>query len=139
MGKLEPHSLLSNPATALPDTMQLAFNKTALAYNHNNKTVYLPNNNQASILLKDDMFELKQDEIKEKNWQSALLMQGKWISQTLHPETANKEWLNLVKYSFLSKTMMPVTSYLVVETESPESHIEKEAGTGSIGQQILGP
>jgi hypothetical protein len=125
-GKLEPHSLVSNPAKQLADSIQFSFNNAVLAYNNNNKTVYLPNNNQASIVLKEEIFEVNLDEIKEKSWQSALVMQGKWMSQILHPEISNKEWLNLVKYSFISKTMSPVTSYLVVENEAQKAILKKK-------------
>jgi hypothetical protein len=83
-----------------------------------NSIAYLPNNNQPSIILKKDIFKTTEKEIKEKNWHSALTMQAKWTSQILHPETSDKEWLSLVKYSFVSKVMTPVTSYLVVENEA---------------------
>jgi hypothetical protein len=129
-GYLKPHSLFLNPAAALADTVN--FTQKVLAYpNEINPTVFLPNNNEASIILKKEFFDIDEKSITEKNWQSALIMQGKWTSQVLHPETSGKEWLNLVKYSFLSKIMTPVTSYLVVENEAQKAILKKKQ------QQVL--
>jgi len=125
-GNLQSHSLTSNPIEPLADTLKYTFDQTVLEYNVENKKFYLPNNNQPSIILKNDIFEVAEQNIKEKNWQSALTMQGKWNSQILHPETSDKEWLNLVKCSFLSKVMTPVTSYLVVENEAQKAILKKK-------------
>jgi len=91
-----------------------------------NSTVYLPDNNQPSIILKKDIFEVNPQEIQEKDWQSGLTMQAQWRSQILHPEISDKEWLNLVKNSFISKIMTPVTSYLVVENEAQKAILKKK-------------
>lgn len=125
-GNLQPHSLTSNPIVPLADTLKYSFDQTVLEYDIANKKFYLPNNNQPSIILKNDIFEVADQSIKEKNWQTALTMQGKWNSQILHPETSDKGWLSLVKYSFLSKVMTPVTSYLVVENEAQKAILKKK-------------
>lgn len=125
-GILQPHSLTSNPIKSLADTLKYTFDQTVLEYNIKNKKFYLPNNNQPSIILKNDLFEVTDQSIKQKNWQTALIMQGKWHSQILHPETSDKEWLNLVKSSFLSKIMTPMTSYLVVENEAQKAILKKK-------------
>lgn len=125
-GNLQPHSLTSNPIEPLADTLKYTFDQTVLEYNVENKKFYLPKNNQPSIILKNDLFVVNDQSIKEKNWQTALTMQGKWNSQILHPETSDKEWLNLVKYSFLSKVMTPVTSYLVVENEAQKAILKRK-------------
>jgi len=127
IGNLKPYSLLSNTTSVISDTLELKFNQTVLAYpNAENPIAFLPNNNQASIVLKNDLFEVDNTQIVEKNWQSALIMQGKWTSQVLHPETSKREWLNLVKYSFISKIMTPLTSYLVVENEAQKAILKKK-------------
>lgn len=124
-GRLQPHSLTSNPTEPIADTVY-SFDNTVLEYTLAHKKCYLPNNNQPSIVLKKELFELTTENIKVKNWEAALNMQAKWNSQILHPETADKEWLNLVKYSFLSKIMTPVTSYLVVENEAQKAILKKK-------------
>jgi hypothetical protein len=125
-GNLQPHSLISDPIKPLNDTLKYTFDQPVLVYDLDNKKYYLPNNNQPSIILKNDIFDVGEQSIKEKNWQSALTMQGKWQSQILHPERSNKEWLSLVKLSFLSKVMVPVTSYLVVENEAQKAMLKRK-------------
>jgi len=103
------------------------FDQSVLEYKFSDNTIaYLPNNDQPSIILKKDIFEINPQEIKEKEWQSALTIQAKWMSQVLHPETSDKEWLNLVKYSFVSKVMTPATSYIVVENEAQKAILKKK-------------
>ncbi|MCF8297149.1 MAG: MSEP-CTERM sorting domain-containing protein [Saprospiraceae bacterium] len=126
-GDLKPHSLSDNPIRQIHDTLNLNFNNKVLAFpNSKNPIAYLSDNQQSSIILKNDLFEINDKEIKEKNWQSALELQAMWISQVLHPETTVKEWLNLVKYSFISKIMCPVTSYMVVENEAQKAILKKK-------------
>ncbi|WP_296620376.1 MSEP-CTERM sorting domain-containing protein [Marivirga sp.] len=127
-GNFREHSLVENPIDDLPEIhRECMFCETVLEYKlSDNSFAYLPNNNEPSIILKKDEFEVNKNEIKEKNWQSALIMQGQWNSQILHPENSNKEWLNLVKYSFISKVMTPVTSYLVVENEAQKAMLKKK-------------
>lgn len=127
-GDLRPHSLTLNPIEELTETKrECEFCETVLEYKlSDNSIAYLPNNNKSSLILKKDVFEVSKSDIKERNWQSALIMQGKWTSQILHPENSDKEWLNMVKYSFLSKIMTPVTSYLVVENEAQKAMLKKK-------------
>ena len=127
-GNLKPHSLVNNPKKELPEIKrECMFCETVLEYElSDNSIAYLPNNNEPSIVLKNDEFEINKTDIKEKNWQSAMIMQGLWNSQILHPENSDKEWLNMVKYSFMSKVMTPVTSYLVVENEAQKAMLKKK-------------
>ena len=124
---MEPHSLTSNPAQALSDTIKYSFNQSVLEYKSGkNLVAYLPNNNEPNIILKQDIFETSKTQMKEKNWESSLIMQSKWISQTLHPEISDKEWANSVEYSFISKVMTPLTSYLVVENQAQKAILKKK-------------
>jgi hypothetical protein len=125
-GNLQPHSMSSNPCEPIAGTLKYWFDQTVLEYEVENKKFYLPNNNKPSIILKNDLFEVSEQSIKERNWQTSLTMQGKWNSQILHPESSDKEWVRLVKFSFLSKVMTPVTSYLVVENEAQKAILKKK-------------
>lgn len=130
--QLEPHSLSSTPKEVIRDSSSLSLSHPVFAYKLKDNTHrYLPDNQQPSILLKSDHFEIQETDIKEKNWNSALTMHAKWTSQILHPETADKGWLSLIKFSFLSKVMTPVTSYLVVENEAQKAILKKKQ------QQVL--
>ena len=127
-GTIKEHSLTENPIKELPEIhRECMFCETVLEYKlSDSSSAFLPDNNEPSVILKKDIVELAESEIKEKNWQTALTMQGQWTSQILHPETSDKEWLNLVKYSFVSKVMTPVTSYLVVENEAQKAMLKKK-------------
>lgn len=126
-GNLESHSLMTKPSESVAESLLNNKGKPVLEYKFSDNTVsYLPDNNKPSILLRSEIFETSESEIKDKNWESALIMQAKWTSQVLHPETSNKEWLKLVKYSFMSKVMTPVTSYLVVENEAQKAALLKK-------------
>jgi hypothetical protein len=124
-GKIETHSLIVNPVQATDRI--LSFDSKVLEYKSKNQSIYyLPDNNETSILLKSGAFEIPEETISERSWHSALLMHGKWLSQIMHPETSGKEWLNLIKYSFISKVMTPATSYLVVENEAQKAILKKK-------------
>ena len=138
-GNLIEHSLTENPIKELPEILrECMFCETVLEYKlTDNSVAYLANNNQPSIILRKDIFEISETEIKEKNWQSALTMQGQWTSQILHPEISDKEWLNMVKYSFISKVMTPVTSYLVVENAAQKAMLKKKQEQALSGNKSL--
>lgn len=93
----------------------------------NNKTIgYLPNNNLPDIILKNSNLNIDESIIKEKNWNSALALHAKQISEAFHPETAQRNWLSQVRYSFISKIMTPLTSYIVVENEAQKAMLQKK-------------
>ncbi|MGB1205018.1 MAG: MSEP-CTERM sorting domain-containing protein [Chitinophagales bacterium] len=135
---LNVHSLLSNPSKPIEENKTLSFDQVVLEYQLKDNTIaYLPDNEKASIILKSDIFEMKEKEISEKQWSTALEMQGKWRSQILHPENSNREWLDLVKYSFMSRIMSPVTSYLVVENEAQKALLKKKQAQVLAGNKAL--
>lgn len=138
-GDLKEHSLTENPIKELPEIeRECMFCETVLEYKlSDNSVAYLPNNNEPSIILKRDIFEVSESEIKEKNWLSALTMQGQWTSTLREPEISDKEWLNMVKYSFISKVMTPVTSYLVVENEAQKAMLKKKQEQALSGNKSL--
>jgi hypothetical protein len=138
-GNLKEHSLTESPIKELPEILrECMFCETVLEYKlSDNSFAYIPNNNEPSIILKKDIFGVTEAEIIEKNWQSALKMQGQWTLQILHPETSDKEWLNMVKYSFISKVMTPVTSYLVVENEAQKAMLKKKQEQALSGNKSL--
>jgi hypothetical protein len=124
---LEAHSLYNAPyliSAEQPDDAQ----KKVLAYpNAESPIAYLPDNGEASIVLKKDKMELKDADISEKDWKSALALQGYWAaSQVLHPENSDKTWLDLVRYSFKSKVMTPLTAYIALENEAQKVVLKRK-------------
>jgi len=139
MGNLKEHSLLEKPSIELPEiARECMFCETVREYKlADGALAYLPNDNQPSIILKKEIFDINDGEMKEKNWQSALTMQGQWTSQILHPEISDRAWLNLVKCSFVSKVMTPLTSYLVVENEAQKAMLKKKQEQALSGNKSL--
>ena len=127
--KLKTHSLMARPRTPgnMTEEAVLKFDYSVLAYLENNKILaYLPDNGFSSIVLNDKAVVITESDIKVKSWNSALLQHGMWLSHILHPERTDSEWLSMVKYSFLSKVMSPVTSYLVVENDAQKAMLKKK-------------
>jgi len=126
-GKLVKHSLTSNPLNEIDDSTKTDLNPMLFAYpDRTNCLAYLSNDHKSSIVLKNEQFDLDQKQIKAKDWQSALVMQGLYFSQILHPERSADQWLKLVKYSFISKVMNPFTSYLAVENEAQKAVLKRK-------------
>ncbi|QZT37188.1 MSEP-CTERM sorting domain-containing protein [Halosquirtibacter xylanolyticus] len=123
---LEPHSLITNPQKPCLQTSELSFYYPCLRYKcSNGRIAYLADDKSSSIVLKKDSISIDPKDIKEDDWISVMQIKGSWISQNLNPSQSNTEWLNLVKGSFISKTMTPVTSYMVVENEAQKAMLKK--------------
>jgi hypothetical protein len=126
-GGLEPHSLTSNPLRQLSDSGYSIVKEPVLEYRAEDGFIfYLPKDSIASVVLKKNMMTVSNIDIKQRNWTSALAMQSMWLNQVFYPKTSNEKWLSLVKYSFISKVMTPVTSYLVVENEAQKAILKRK-------------
>lgn len=126
-GDLEAHSLLENPQEPLAISADLDFYIPCLVYNTlNQKTVYISANMTSSIALLTEFISIDKKQVKDKDWNAALHMNCNWISQNLNPSKSDIEWLNLVKSSFVSRIMTPMTSYLVVENEAQKAILKKK-------------
>ncbi len=98
-----------------------------MAYKTTNQNiVYISPDTISSIALKTEFTVVDENQVKEKDWNSALQLNCNWISQNLNPSKSDAEWLNLVKSSFVSRIMTPVTSYLVVENEAQKAILKKK-------------
>lgn len=125
-GNLSSFSLMQNPKNLIENNSKIILDNEVFPYKIGNKTYYLENNNEPSLILKASQFALADDEIKEKNWNSAILMQGKHLSGILHPEVENEDWISSVKHSFKAKIMMPATSYLALENEAQKAVLKRK-------------
>ncbi|MGY3794932.1 MSEP-CTERM sorting domain-containing protein [Aquimarina sp. 433] len=126
-GILEPHSLLENPKKKIVDSVPITFDQNVLIYKHKDLSVtYLSEDETPSIILKNGPYNMSKEPISEKKWLDGLAMQGMWLSQTLFPAQEKKDWLQLVRNSFMSKIMTPVTSYIVVENEAQKAILKKK-------------
>jgi len=126
-GKLQAHSLTENPTEEATYTTPFQPSYTVLAYpNATTPIAYLPNDNQPSIVLKNTETSDNQLNLKSKNWDTALTLHGKWLANTLHPESGDRAWLDLVKASFTAQIMTPVTSFIVVENEAQRAALQSK-------------
>lgn len=100
---------------------------------------YLPHDSLPSVVLNTKSKVLKSDlsTIKEKDWESGLLMQGQWMLQVLYPQTADEQWLSLIQNSFKSKILTPLTAYIVVENEAQKEMLKKKQEEALSGNRSL--
>lgn len=137
---LQNHSLVQNPKLEILDNANSDFKTSVLEYKASDGTLfYVSNDNESSILLKNSIFKIDDTQIKSKNWQSGLNLQAAYMAQNLHPEIADQEWLPLVRSSFKSKIISPVTSYLVVENEAQKAILKQKQEQILAGNRALDP
>jgi hypothetical protein len=136
--QLTAHNLENNPRQVMKDSLRFNFNLPIFAYpNAQNPTAFLPNDGKASIAFQSKNFSESDLKIEEKNWQSGLAIQALSLSQVFHPEQINKNWNTLLKASFQSKIMSPLTSYLVVENEAQKAMLLKKQAEVINGNKAL--
>lgn len=83
------------------------------------RSFYLPDNQQDSVLLLNPKFHLDQDG-KISKWEAGTLLKGMHMAFTLQPERSPEITLDMVKTSILNEVMGPMTSFIVLETEAQE-------------------
>lgn len=132
------HSLMENPVVAIDTVTNLTTPNTVLAYpNPKNPIAYLPDNGAASVVMKSTKIDLDFKAMKKNDWQSALTMHGSWLSQNLHPETAEDAYYELVKASFKSNVLTPTTSFLALENEAQKAMLRKKQKEALLGNKAL--
>jgi len=136
---LRQHSLTRDPLRAIPVTRIAGANPVLAWPDLKNPAAYLPDDNQAGIVLAKPGFSIDEGALGEKKWQSGLLMQGKWMDRVLNPQTSQKDWLSLVRYSFISKIMNPYTSYMAVENEAQKAVLKRKQEEVLSGNKSLDP
>ncbi|NDV96859.1 MSEP-CTERM sorting domain-containing protein [Dysgonomonas sp. 521] len=136
---LRSHSFESGTKVVCDNIDSIPLHTVKAWPNPANPAVYLPDDNKPSIILanKDKSIAVIHNDIKEKDWISGLRMQAQWMSQVLHPQTADREWLSLIQNSFKSRIMTPLTSYIVVENEAQKAILEKKQEEALSGNRSL--
>jgi hypothetical protein len=127
------HPLLQDTGGLITDSIIPAL--TVLAYPSSEKPLaFLPDNGQPDIVLKQKGVSLTGN---QATWQTGLAMQGSWLEQTYYPQAGNTPWLSLVKASFQSGVMSPVTSYLAVENEAQKKALKRKQDEVLSGHKSL--
>jgi hypothetical protein len=130
-GSLEAHSLRQNPAQALPDeTNSSAQNTAPVAVrawpNAAHALTYLPDNEEAAIVLPHPEAALAVPAGAPTRWGTGLLLHGysQWLS--LHPEAAERGHVPFIKASFQARILTPLTAYLVLENEAQKAALRRK-------------
>jgi hypothetical protein len=118
-GELFAHSLFMNPMVAADSVAGIRQPKPVLAIQDSaGSIVYLPDNARPSITFDASGFNPERVGSDRGLWWNALQQHGMWIWLVLHPEQEGKYWRKLVKSSFDTGILTPLTSYIVVENEA---------------------
>jgi hypothetical protein len=118
-----PHSLIDHPAVATEEPLKhyaVAAWPDAL-----HPKAYLRLDDQASIVL-DESQSSDQTDFNHHRWQTALALNGEWLAHVLHPEKSDDTWRPLVKKSFQSQIMAPVTSFISLENDAQRKALLKK-------------
>ena len=111
----------------------------------NEKTYFLPTNTKEGMLLPVTDFE-KTEEItsadiesfeKMTKYEQALSLQKLNETMALYPTQADKRWLEQVQKSFTARVLTPVTTFMVLETESQRKALLKKQEEVLNGKRLL--
>lgn len=114
-GNTIPHSLVDHPTAIAADgdkRYAVAAWPTAT-----DPKVYVRLDDKASIVVDESRTSGDYD-FSQHTWDTALALQGEWLGDVLHPEKNEEAWLPLVRKSFQSQIMTPVTSFISLENEA---------------------
>jgi len=137
-GKMLAHSLINKPKNTIQEKTTITTDSAVKIWKgKDNRTAYLPNDTLGNIVLEQSTFSLNEADVISKSWDTGLALQGKYLSQKLHPENSDKEWLNIIRKSFQSKIMTPFTSYMVVENEAQKAMLLKKQKQMLAGNKAL--
>lgn len=135
---LNKHSLTSGTKEESINHSALSQTLPVLRYTSDEGTNYfIPDDQQASIIIKSNDITIPEELIAEKNWETALLLQAQQHSHTLNPERGKDNWSSSVYNSFKSKIMTPHTSYIVVENEAQQAMLKKKQKERLAGHKDL--
>lgn len=124
-GELISHSLYSESRNSVPIKPEL--HNSVYAYPDRTSTVaYLSLENLPGYILSHQGIYIPEDQIFKKDWNSALLLHGLWMEHRIYPAGGEKQWKQLIRSSFESNIMTPVTSFIVVENEAQKAMLIKK-------------
>jgi len=127
-GQLSSHNLWSNPIAPEIKNLIEAPSKSVLEYPMEKKNIkYLADNSLPSIIMKDYIFDPKNEDLEKKSWKSGFQLQAQFNQEAIFPKYAHTSaWRSIVKRSFESQIMTPHTSFMVVENEAQKAMLERK-------------
>lgn len=126
-GQLRAHRLDSQPLEAVQDE-SIALGKAVpvLAYQSGKHIFYLPDDDQPSLLSKQLQPPVLDDKTIGKDRLTALRLEARKIAHTLNPKLAGAEWVQTIRYSFMSGLLCAETAYMVVENDAQKAMLLKK-------------
>lgn len=112
--------------SALPDASQSPM--VRVYPNAAKPFAYLADNDKADIVLADtdeDQTAVLTVSPADK-WVAGLALEGIWQRSIFHPYTLRDTWVEMVRSSFQTGIMTPVSSYIVVETEAQRIVLQRK-------------
>ena len=112
---------------------------------NNGKNYFLPISTNNGIILPITDFDKKEEitiaDVKEfeklPKYSQALLLQNLNETMALYPTQAEKRWLEQVQKSFTARILTPVTTFMVLETESQRKALLKKQEEVLSGKRLL--
>ena len=109
------------------EDQEISLYNSVLAYpDKENIIAYIADNENSEIVIDKDFKVPSLSDFRLKDWESGLLSQGIWNYKNLYPRDFQKHWLKMVRGSFRSGIMNPVTSFIVLETKEQEQGLLKK-------------
>ena len=118
-GKLYSRALTALPSRRKAGEVSRIPIHHALAWpDAKNPTAFLADDSEDGIVLKTANFYLSPVALQGTTWANGLALQGMWMSMQLNPSGTRSGPLPLIKNSFKTRIMTPLTSFLVLENEA---------------------
>ena len=125
---------LSKPKEIVEGVTTLTPRKVVAWPDHESPRVFLSDDASASIgLISIDRLSIEFDD----SWMSGLALAGEIMAQEVRPNGTSSDWVDIVKGSFDSRIMTPLTAYIVVETEAQKTVLLRKQKQVLAGNQHL--
>lgn len=121
-GTLTPYSLL---APDKPTKKEVSYPVVAWPDNAHPQ-IYLRLDGQASVVHLPADGHTTFHVVEPTPWLQALALQGQWLQHVFYPQYTPTDWPALIKESFTTHTMTPVTSFLSLENEAQRKALLKK-------------
>lgn len=92
----------------------------------NNPTAFLPDNGQASLVIKDPEKDFAAPKLKSGSWESGVTLYGMWLSSMLNPQNSVNKHFSIITNSFRTGLLSPLTAFLSPENDAQRQMLLKK-------------
>jgi hypothetical protein len=128
LGELTPHSLVENSIFPMDLNMSYDYfySNSYKFKTREGRVFYIENSTKPSLVLKNYKVDLESNEIKYKDWRSGVFLKANWIGQNFNPYLTKLGYNNLLKYSFKTSLLTPVSSFIALENEAQKEVLKRK-------------